>query len=276
MFKNRDCPYCNHRFDDALSECPYCHSLVNKKTNKVSFVPFWKQIVLFAIGMFGFQILGYLLSYLVQGLSSLIIQNNVTYEEFIKSVHYYALINFVAYGITFVGLTLTLWKDNIKLLKTFKHWMVPVSAIIGYLSILVFNIIYGLILKTCGIVIKDNQNETMLTNIVISYPILSIILFCVIGPICEEITYRVGLYSFFRRINKYLAYVITIIVFAFIHFDFLSKDIMNEFLNLPYYLYAAFVFCFLYEKFGFASSTSAHITNNLISILTTIATNLKK
>ncbi|MCQ2793365.1 MAG: CPBP family intramembrane metalloprotease [Bacilli bacterium] len=270
MFKQTECPYCKNKFDDAYDECPYCHSQITKRTNKVSFIPFFKQIIIFAIGLFGFQLLGLIIGFLVGGISSLIITNSYQYEEFLKSLHYNALINFIAYAITFVGLVLTLWKDNFTLLKTFKHWTIPVSAIIAFVSIFIFNLIYGIILKSCGVIIKDNQNETMLTDIVKSYPILSILIFGLVGPICEEITYRVGLYSFLRRINKYLAYGITILVFAFIHFDFLSSDIVNEFLNLPYYLFAAFVFCFLYEKFGFASSVSTHIANNIFSIISTI------
>ena len=75
------------------------------------------------------------------------------------------------------------------------------------------------------------------------------------------------------RINKYLAYAVTILVFAFIHFDFEcfgKGTLVNELLNMPFYLFAGFTFTFLYEKFGFGASVMAHVSNNLYSIIMTV------
>ncbi|MBP5694703.1 MAG: CPBP family intramembrane metalloprotease, partial [Bacilli bacterium] len=100
------------------------------------------------------------------------------------------------------------------------------------------------------------------------YPITCLFIFGLIGPICEEITYRVGLFSLLKRKNRALAYLVTIAVFALIHFNF-SNDpatLLNEIINLPYYMFAAFAFSFAFDKFGFAASATAHISNNLISL----------
>ncbi len=272
----KECPYCFKEIDKHEEVCPLCgKQLVEKRTNKVTFLPLWKQLTLFGVGLFGLQII----SLLIQIILVFIYRQNHTQAEleiFLDSVQVNAILNFSIYAVVFAILALILFKDNIRVLKTFKNWVVPVSAIIGYLAILAFNYIYGIILHVAGVSISDNANESGITSIVKAYPLLSVIIFGMVGPICEEITYRLGLYSSLRRVNKYLAFILTILIFAFIHFDFTSFKasdptvLRNEFLNLPYYLFAAFVFCFLYEKFGFASSLSAHITNNLVSVISTI------
>lgn len=272
----KECPYCFKEIDKHEEVCPLCGKLlVEKRTNKVTFLPLWKQLTLFGVGLFGLQII----SLLIQVILVLIYRQNhsqVELEIFLDSVQVNAILNFSIYAIVFAILALILFKDNIRVLKTFKNWVIPVSAIIGYLAILAFNYIYAIILHVAGISITDNANESGITSIVKAYPLLSVIIFGMVGPICEEITYRLGLYSSLRRINKYLAFILTILIFAFIHFDFTAFKVSdpivlrNEFLNLPYYLFAAFVFSFLYEKFGFASSLSAHITNNLVSVISTI------
>ena len=133
-----------------------------------------------------------------------------------------------------------------------------------------FNLFYNLILSLAGVSIADNANESSLNSIVTAFPMASLLFFAFIGPVCEELTYRVGLFSLTKRVNRIFAYIVTIIVFTLIHFDFTSKTMVNELLNIPFYAFAAFVFTFLYEKFGLASSVSAHITNNLFSLLVSI------
>ena len=89
-------------------------------------------------------------------------------------------------------------------------------------------------------------------------------------------TYRVGLFSFLMRTKRWLAYMVTIIVFAFIHFDFTSiltgiqtgvwDTLINEILNLPEYMMAGAVLCVLYDTCGLSASIIAHVGNNLFSI----------
>ncbi len=272
----KNCPNCFKEIDKHEEVCPYCDEpLVKKRTNRVTFLSLWKQLTLFAVGLFGLQVI----SIIIQLIVSLVYGATHSKDElatFLKSVELSAILNFSIYAVLFAILVLILFKDNIRLLKTFKNWVAPVAAIIGYISILAFNYMYAFILNVSGLSISNNANESGITSIVKAYPILSVIIFGVIGPVCEEITYRIGLYSSLRRVNKYLAFIVTIVVFAFIHFDFASLSsnnsslIANEFLNMPYYIFAAFTFCFLYEKYGFAASLSAHITNNLVSVLSTI------
>ena len=87
--------------------------------------------------------------------------------------------------------------------------------------------------------------------------------------------YKVAANIFFNKIlckrkNRILAYVATIIIFTLIHFDFGAKTMTNELLNIPYYAAAAFAFTFAYDQYGFAASVTAHVANNLFSVITEI------
>jgi membrane protease YdiL (CAAX protease family) len=98
-----------------------------------------------------------------------------------------------------------------------------------------------------------------------STPYLSLLVLGLVGPFCEELAYRVGLFGLTRRVNIYLAYFVASVVFGLIHMhDFTS---VNEWLSFPDYLVAGAVLAVTYEKFGFGASYIAHATNNVFSLL---------
>ena len=116
----------------------------------------------------------------------------------------------------------------------------------------------------------DNNNQNAALEVVQNYPIIAFFLISFLGPICEEMTYRVGLFSFFRRINKYVAFIITIIVFALIHFDFDAigtSNIVNELWALPSYIVSGFILTLAYEHRGPACSMTAHILYNTFAFI---------
>ena len=280
MFRKITCPNCQKRIDDAKYECPHCHHVFpkNKKNRFLTMIPFYRQIIIFVVGYLIFQLFATFLSITVTALATAEYGvGTYAYYNFLTSYKYSALINFTSYFVIFAALTGILILDAHDLLKSFKSWKPVVAGVVGLSAILTFNLIYSNVLAMTGLTITDNANENSINAIVTNYPLLSLLVFGIIGPICEEITYRVGLFSFFSRIHKILAYFVTIVVFAFIHFDFTSTTtIINELLNMPLYGFAAFVFCFLYDHFGFAGGVYAHVTNNLLSIGTTIIGNLSK
>lgn len=273
MFKNIKCQKCNEYYDDGNELCPHCgeKNIANprsKGARNVIFLHFFKQIGLFLIGFLGFQLIGSFVSIIIG--ASLMAQNGFNpqqLEEALETVQNTCLINFTAYGLTFVGLVLFLWKDNFKILKTFKDWLPYVAGVVGFVAILAFSYLYNYILALFGIKIAVSDNQNTIEDCVKYAPVFAIIFFALIGPITEELAYRLGCYSFFRRINKYLAFAVTIIVFTLIHFNWSSKDIVNELWNLPIYFFGAFTLTFLYEKFGLSSSITAHILNNLFSVI---------
>ena len=71
-----------------------------------------------------------------------------------------------------------------------------------------------------GEIAQDNANEKAVNEIILNTPILSFLFVVIIGPLCEEITYRLGLCNFLTRKNKFLAVALSAIIFGLIHFNF--------------------------------------------------------
>lgn len=275
LIRNKTCEKCASNYDDRLDKCPSCGEKNEnrnvKEGDKTTYLPIAKEIAYFSVGWLGFQIIGMLISLI----AAMIWRDTSTNSA--QAVQYTAFVNFLSYAIVFLILLLITYKDSISLLKTFKKWQPYVAAVGGFIAIYIFNIIYGTFLNIVYPGISDNTNETTVNSIVVVYPVLSVIIFGIVGPICEEFTYRVGLFSFLKRTKTWIAYLVTIIFFAIIHFDItgiLTGDtsFINELANLPYYLSAAAVLTVLYHRFGFSSSVTCHILNNLISVLISVFT----
>lgn len=244
---------------------------LNSPINKnVTYLSILKQVLLFMIGLGGLTIIQVILQLGISSIASLASKTTLDYQNFIRSTTFSMLLNGLSYFILFLIFLILLRKDTDELFKSFKGWKPYVFGLVGFLAILNFNLVYNIILTSAGVSISDNANESALNSIVKDFPFLSILIFAIIGPICEELTYRVGLFSLLKRANRWLAYGVTIVVFTLIHFDFSGANLVNELLNIPFYTFAAITFSFLYERFGFASSMSAHITNNLFSLIATI------
>ena len=280
-FKKIKCNNCGKVYDSEEHICPNCIKEGYQKPNKgfgnrYFVTPIWKQATLFGIGFLGFQIFALFLQLIIELVNLRNFQTSEELAVFMNSVKVSAAINFTSYFVVLIALLLVLNKDNLRITNCFKDWKVFVGAVIGVAAIYAFNIFYGLILQVLGVDVSSNDNQSQLEYIIAYYPLLSTLVFGIIGPICEELTYRVGLYTLTRRINKYVGFAITIVVFTLIHFDYLSENIVNELLNIPYYAFAAFTFTFLYEKLGFGASVVSHSINNLISVFTTIIVNSLK
>ena len=228
-------------------------------------IPAVKQLVIFLVGWIGFQILAGTIQFIM---SFIAIKQGYDAEEFLKQLSSSMIVNSAAYLGLLIAIVAIVNFDIIKVLKSFKNWQSYVAGVVCLAAIFAFNYLWSFILTFIPVNTGDNVNEASLQSLSDVYPIACLLVFGIIGPICEEFTYRVGLFSFFRRINRVLGYVITIIIFAFIHFNFSLNPavLINELLNLPLYMFAAFAFSYTYEKFGLAGSLTAHIANNLISL----------
>lgn len=264
----RECKFCENTYDALLTECPKCHEPNPDgdalTTKNISVYPWWKQVMFFAVGYLGFQIVGLIIAFITM----------VFVDK--STAQYSAVVNFTSYTIVFGGLVCISIPKFGELFKSFKSYKPYVAGLVGFVAIMAFNLTYNIFIQALGIKMNDNANEEAVTSIVTLYPILSILIFGFVGPICEELTYRVGLFSLTRRLNRWAPYLITIVVFAFIHFDmscFFSGDmnvVVNELLNMPLYMFAGFVMSFIYDRFGLAGSITAHTLNNTVSIGLTI------
>ena len=109
----------------------------------------------------------------------------------------------------------------------------------------------------------SNNNQDGLQSSFEAQPLLSFFCIVVFAPICEELTYRLGLFGLIAKKSNILAFIVTILIFALIHFDFSAKDIVNELINLPAYLIGAFCLSYAYYRKGsIITSITAHALYN--------------
>ena len=234
-------------------------------------IPAFKQLITFLVGWIGFRIFATFMQMIFIFVARATGESpNAVLSQFGTSM----VINSICYIGLLIALTLIINFDLIKLLKSFKQWQSYLAGVICLVAIFAFNYAYGVTInilkefKIINIPVSDNANEASLQSLQDVYPITCLFIFGIVGPICEELKYRVGLFSLLKRKNRAFAYWITIAVFALIHFNFSTNPttLLNEILNLPYYMFAAFAFSFTYEKFGLAGSLTAHLLNNVVSL----------
>ena len=258
MFRNtKICSQCQNKIDRMNDSCPHCGQ-ENEEFLKLHYskysvnLPFWGQILFFGLGT-----IGLIISELLAMLIVSIVKGGGEFSESDQGMMVY-----VAYIILFTIFLIScvIFRDKFK--KFFKDWKAYLAGFIGFIALFTFSIVLGLL------VTETNQNEEAVETYTTLFPALSIIVLGILGPVCEELTYRVGLFSFLRRINRILAYAVTTVIFAMIHFNF-STDahaMLVELMNLPFYIVAGFIFSYLYDRYGLAASLTAHILNYVVSV----------
>lgn len=229
-----------------------------------------RQLTLFLVGLIGLVAASFLIELFMVLIARGVSPTDYDYETFVSSSLASLIVNGTAYVTAGCVFIILIKNDTNEIFKSFKDWKPYVAALIGFSMIILFNLAYSVFISALGISMSDNTNEISVSNIVVDFPLASLLIFGIIGPFCEELTYRVGLFTLTRRVNRILAYAVTIIIFTLIHFTYNSPNIVNELLNIPCYAFGAFVITYLYDRYGLASSLSAHITNNLVSIGLTV------
>lgn len=268
LFSKQKCIHCGEQIDPTNKICPSCGKNVENSENRIlgngytSISP-KRQIGLFCFGTIGLEILSFVALLFLMGFNS---------PENIRN----SFGNFIPYILLLIILIFLLVKFQFSFKITSRKIK---NIIIGlYMGILLIfgQEVYSLLLMQFGAVVSNNTNQDVVDSIVKSFPILSIIVLGFIGPICEEITYRLGLFSFLCRINKILAYIVSVLFFAFAHFsiEFIFQgnitDFVNELLNLPYYIICGAILTFAYDRYGLETSSTAHIVNNIVTIVATL------
>ena len=182
-------------------------------------------------------------------------------QEILKDFTVIATTYCVLFGVMSVFLALD-WKQLLKFFKNWESYVYGIAfAILLYGGGMIINILMS------PFAVETNTNQSLVNTYLAWYPVPSILVMGIIGPIVEECTYRIGLFSFLRRLNRWAAYAITIFVFALIHFSFDPNTIVNELLNLPSYILAGAVFCIAYDLKGPVCSSFAHIVYNTCSLV---------
>ena len=262
LLNNKKCSNCASYYDPTLQECPECHKIneLYEQRRIPDSVVFFHPAAQIGLFLAGFAFCGMIISELIirlifkgmadRGLASVLIML-FTYLLMLAAL-----------------LTISFSSRPSLFVKKFKR---PFDYLfgLGYAGAIIvvsiiINIIVGLFYQ------ETNSNQATAESMIINYPIFAIILVCFLGPVCEELTYRVGLYSFLRRINKVLAIILTTVVFALIHFDFMATDLIAELWSLPSYLACGLILSLAYEHRGPACSITAHMAYNITALIVVI------
>lgn len=271
------CTKCGHRYDDCLSECPKCHQknrYLNPITQKTNI--FWldplRQGMLFAVGFLGFQFVIMLFSVMFTIIAKTSLGDPILVEEYLRSSHVNMSLNLLCYISVFIAIIIIVWPFLNQLFAQFVKGKTWLYGLVGGVVLIFSSIIYGQLINLVYPT-EGNVNQENVTNLIALYPFASILLFGFAGPIVEEFTYRLGCFSFLRRWNRLAAYILTILIFGLIHFNWQfteTEELINELINLPTYIIAGGVLCFIYEKSSWAGSSIAHIVNNLYACVVTL------
>ncbi len=229
--------------------------------------PLWLHVALFVLGWIGFQAIGVLIYSSISarlintfGLAPGVAELAITTPS---TGLYVTLMAYIAVFIVLVSLTNRYHLDFVKQLKRRQTYIgIAIGVLLVGVTIALAMIINSI--RPMG----DNANESSLNAMGKQNLFVMSIITVVLAPVCEELTYRVGLFSGIAKKNRPLAYVITAIVFGLIHFDFdsfFNDNFVNEILNLPIYVTSGLIMCYAYDKYGFAGSLLVHMTNNLIA-----------
>ena len=251
-------------------------SKINEKPSKAWIAPLWMALVFIFLGYFGLSLVSELTAIILKASKGLTEQEEI--RAYFSMPRTLGLLNFIRYIVIFaimVGI-LEISKQLVPLLKGFKKarpWLagivyfaigMGINMIIGSISILIFG------------PVSDNVNQQIVVEVIKATPVASFIFIPFLGPIVEELTYRVGLYSLLRRWNKIAALVISALIFGFIHFDYSvfssigSRDFWIEIINLPKYVSMGLVFGHAYENEGPQTPIIAHVYNNFIAYFATL------
>lgn len=263
------------------SSCPKCGEENQDRDPRTrSFEPLltlgvFREIGLLLIGSIGLFFIAQVIGAIALSVeASRYIQMGLTGEdltaalnEYSSSVEMTLLINDLAYALIFGGMVFFLWKDNKRLLKSFANVKVLFGFVVGF-AMIVLSGIWGNIADKLGA--STNINQSAVQDTILASPILAVLITGLIAPFVEELTYRVGAFTFLKRINTVLAYVVVGALFGLIHIkDFGSA---NEWLSYPSYVIAGVCLCFAYDKFGFGGSFIAHAMNNLLAVFSYLIT----
>lgn len=263
-FERQACQNCGLKRDATMEYCPRCEVTEEnllKHNNPLEHLD-WVKCVLMMVVLFAAMALIMMVCMIAYGIANPDLLNDLedipglsTWSSAVGSL-----------GAIIVGGFIL--KDYLKpLFKTAKNYK---NFLFGFLAGVVL-VLVNMLLETV-LSIEDNANQALLMEEVKHLPIIFIIGTGIITPIFEELVFRVGMYGFFRRFGKPVAYIVSTILFALIHIDFAAANLTTELISIPFYIIPGFALAFIYDKFGLWGSITLHATNNLsASIVAVIA-----
>lgn len=163
---------------------------------------------------------------------------------------------------------------------TFPHTYLYVFY--ALMMMLVLGTIWGyidqVITAAAGLKSSTNSNEGAIETQLAAYPGLLIPEICLIVPLCEELTYRQGLFEAVRRYSRVWAYIVITIAFGLLHtaigsISAIASQDWNAFyielLSFPSYAIGGGVLAWAYERNGddFFASFLTHAAYNTLEVI---------
>lgn len=258
-----NCEKCHQKYDEWFFECPRCHSenVLGKEDSKkhpFKYLPNFMNISLFLVGWLLLQIL-------VLVLSLILIKDKT-------NIYNDPIIVYIEFGSYIGGIILMfciMWRYIQYLPREFKNLKSYFAGAIAFLIICGFSYFWNIFLTSCGVNVATNSNQQALITMLKENPTIMFFVIVILGPISEELTYRVGLFSAFKHFKPWIAYIVSIGFFTLIHINF-AGDIVSELASLPIYLCGATVLTYIFDKYGLSASLLAHVLNNGLMFLATI------
>lgn len=247
-----------HEINSNIEKMGFCAIPLEKKEedgNKEK-IPFYAKLAIF---LCGFAYCGF---FIVQIIVALFCKNNfeskLNFEVAVISITYLVLFGiFLYFIIRYRKYFAQELKDPKKYLYGFLFGIVTIA-----IEIFVSYIVQSIFPTDL------NGNQQSIVDYTENYPILMLFITVFVGPLCEEMTYRVGLYELIKEKNEMIAFFATSLIFAFIHISFDSTTtVQAELTSFPIYLTIAVCLTYSYKKYGFACSYVAHVFLNLISYM---------
>lgn len=228
-------------------------------------IPAKSRAMVFVIGFVGINLLASLLVLVLR----LIIKNvpGTIFPGYFYSYTFSGMLNGLVYFLLFVMMMIPLGAYFPRLKEAVFNKKAWKSGALYSLAIIVASVFYNVILSMIDLQVTDNANQAGIVEMVIDSPVTSFLWIVILGPVVEELTYRLGLFAWLKSKSRILAYLGTMIIFGLIHFDFTNPNLINELLNLPSYIIAGAILCMAYDRGGLGTSIAAHIYNNLLSFL---------
>ena len=225
-----------------------------KKKKDPNELAIWQRVTLLALGLIGLNVIAFILTYAFR---------------VIPRSDRSAAVNLATYSLLVILMITVVAVDIPKHISKFKGWKPYVFGIVFGVGIILFDIFYSNFVNLFY-PIETSSNEAGVRSIIGLHPFASIIILGIVGPLCEELAYRVGLFGLLKKVNRVLAYAVTGLVFGLLHFDFTSPDLITELIFLPTYIAPGIILSVAYDLFGLPCSWFAHSLNNLFAVILNI------
>ena len=267
ILKTTFCEKCNFRYDYHLESCPKCKEknpdIVEKRCrNKLFFIDVIKCFLIVALCFLTTTLLPTIVYFIVNAVDKTILDSNL----FVLGLEIGANL------VLIISVILVIWHYKSYIFKDFTNWKNILIGIAAGVIIIGLSQLLSYLIYEVG-QIPVNSNQINVESIVKSEPVLAFFAVVILGPIAEELTYRVGLMGLGMKISekygKIFAYLLSIVIFIFVHLNLLGENVnyASEFAAVPIYFVGASLLCVAYDKGGLSSSIIAHILNNLFGFI---------